>query len=273
MRPRHKLQPQRKPRYFLASLALHAFLAGLLIYFYSNFFSSRSQEQAHMEETADLPAPATDPENPIAREDSAQDSLIDQPPPIRPEPDREEKITELLEPLEEEVLLEPPPSVSLLENDTLTFSDPEQEPSQAPESPSAPETDYLPERLEESRPLIDESAPAQPEGSIIRAQFTTGIKQHEPIDRLGEIIPANKEGIKRLYYFTEVKNMYGKTIIHRWEHEGRIIAEVPLSIDSYQWRTYSSKALTPAMMGRWQVIITNEQGEPLHTDRFVYAEP
>ena len=272
MRPRYKLQSQRKPRYFLASLALHALLVGFFIYFYSNFSSSRSQEQAYREKTTDLPISTINPEKPIAREDSVQESLIEQPPPTPPEPDREERITELLEPLEKEVLLEPPPRVSLPESNHLTLSEPRQESPGRQENSPVLEANRSHER-EEASPLTEEPPSTQPEENILRAQLTTGVEQHEPVDQLGKVIPVNKRGVKRLYYFTEVINMYGRTIIHRWEYEGRVIAKVPLSIDSYQWRTYSSKALTPAMIGRWQVVVTDEQGKPLHTDNFVYKEP
>lgn len=108
---------------------------------------------------------------------------------------------------------------------------------------------------------------------VSRAQFTTGIKQQEPVDRVGPVILAKSNGIKQLYYFTEVKGMRGETITHRWEYEGQVVAKVQLQIGSNQWRTYSRKNFTPAMTGDWRVVVIDSQGKPIHAGHFVYTEP
>ncbi len=106
--------------------------------------------------------------------------------------------------------------------------------------------------------------------NIVRAQLTNGIKNREPIDRADNIISTSNQEFKRLFYFTEFRNMKGQKIIHRWEHEGRIEAEIKFNVDGNRWRVYSSKNLIPSMEGEWKIIITNATGKVLLTDGFVY---
>lgn len=106
--------------------------------------------------------------------------------------------------------------------------------------------------------------------NVIRAQLTNGIKNREPIDRAENVISTSNQGFKRLFYFTEFRNMKGQKIIHRWEHEGRIEAEIKFNVGGNRWRVYSSKNLIPSMEGEWKIIITNATGKVLLTDGFVY---
>jgi type II secretory pathway predicted ATPase ExeA len=104
---------------------------------------------------------------------------------------------------------------------------------------------------------------------VVRAQFTTGIREHEPINQLGPVIQAAEA--RQLYYFTELRNMRGETITHRWEHEGRVVTKVPFRIESDSWRVYSRKQLTPATRGNWLVVVTNSKGEVIRRDSFKYG--
>jgi type II secretory pathway predicted ATPase ExeA len=104
---------------------------------------------------------------------------------------------------------------------------------------------------------------------VVRAQFTTGIREREPINQLGPVIQAAKAG--QLYYFTELRNMRGETITHRWEYEGRVVTEVPFRIKSDSWRVYSRKQLTPATKGNWLVVVTDSKGEVIRRDSFKYG--
>jgi hypothetical protein len=108
---------------------------------------------------------------------------------------------------------------------------------------------------------------------VTRAQFTTGIKEREPIDKVGSVFPINSQPLRTLYYFTEIVNMSGETITHRWERAGRLVAEVSLNIGSNRWRTWSSKDLTPVMKGSWRVVVSDSQGHVLKTDNFSYRGP
>ncbi len=108
---------------------------------------------------------------------------------------------------------------------------------------------------------------------VARAQFTNDIERREPIDRLEQVISANGDAAKRVYFFTELQDMRGETVTHRWEHRGQLIAEIQFKIGGNRWRVYSSKNLTSSMTGPWQVVVTNSKDEPIKTSSFVYKSP
>ncbi|MGH8501664.1 MAG: DUF2914 domain-containing protein [Gammaproteobacteria bacterium] len=134
----------------------------------------------------------------------------------------------------------------------------------------------------ESDPVESDMARLEtaPEGSepssgvdhIARAQFTTRIEGREPVDRVEAVFSSNGQALRTLFYFTEITGLSGETVTHRWEHEGRVMAEVSFDIGSDRWRVYSSKDLTEAMTGEWRVVVTDSQGQVIKTDSFAYDE-
>lgn len=297
MRPKGNSQPRKKPIYFLASMVLHLLLGGLLIYFYSSFpFPSGEESTEALIATAggkSLIPPQPPPPSPISGTSSPAASVpenkeimlekIKEPGSLdgnaRPEilqpaaPASEDKpVAIALPPSQPEKKLPGREGAIAKESGADkglkpdTFRSKRYSPTPAPHSGNK----------EKAKPRLT-TRPALPavlsKIGVSRAQFTTGIKQREPIDRVGPVIPAKGNGIKQIYYFTEIKGMRGETLTHRWEREGQVVAEVQLQIGSNQWRTYSRKNLTPAMTGGWRVVVIDSQGKPIHAGRFVYAEP
>ena len=66
---------------------------------------------------------------------------------------------------------------------------------------------------------------------------TTAIAEREPQDSITEI----SSDLTRIFYFTEIREMAGETVIHRWEFGGEVLAEVPFEVGGPRWRAYSSK--------------------------------
>lgn len=110
--------------------------------------------------------------------------------------------------------------------------------------------------------------PLGPSSKVARAQFTTAIDEREPIDHLESVIPIEEGGMRRIFYFTELRDMGGKTVTHRWEYEGRVMAEINFDVGSDQWRVYSSKRLLPSLTGEWRVVVTDSQGRVLKVSEF-----
>lgn len=110
------------------------------------------------------------------------------------------------------------------------------------------------------------SRPASKE-RIARALFTTDIVNHEPIDRV--LVLSNAK--ERVYFFTDLRHMQGKTIIHRWIYKGKVVASVPFKVKGPRWRVYSSKQLDPHDLGKWTVVITDGNGWPLKAGIFRYV--
>jgi len=119
-----------------------------------------------------------------------------------------------------------------------------------------------------SRGVAGESTGAEePAGSVPRGVFTTAVVEREPTDRVDTL--ANDA--TQIYYFTELRDLDGRAVTHRWEQGGEVRAEVEFLVGGDRWRVYSSKKLDPAWLGEWTVSVVDEAGNVLRQDRFVYV--
>ena len=107
--------------------------------------------------------------------------------------------------------------------------------------------------------------------SVARAQFATGIANREP----SGVFTSLKNDVERVFHFTDLRGMAGRTITHRWEWNDQVMAEVHFEVRGQRWRVFSSKNLEPSWLGEWSVFVVDESGRILSTERFWYlrAEP
>jgi hypothetical protein len=108
--------------------------------------------------------------------------------------------------------------------------------------------------------------PSLEEAAVARAQFTTAIENREPVDRVLTIAPP----VDEIFFFTDVRNLQGQTILHRWEYGGEVVSQVPFVVEGPRWRVFSKKSLKPDQTGEWSVTVLDETGWPLHTEVFLY---
>ena len=106
------------------------------------------------------------------------------------------------------------------------------------------------------------------EGSVVKAVFTTGVVDREPVDEVNSVYSDTK----KLFFFTDIRNMQGKTVLHRWLHNGQIRAEVSFEVGGPRWRTYSSKNLSDEWLGNWKAEVLDSEGNRLHEAEFVYLK-
>jgi hypothetical protein len=106
----------------------------------------------------------------------------------------------------------------------------------------------------------------EPVGSVARAIITTEIMDREPVDSIDTLSNDHNQ----VFFFTELENLSGQTITHRWEYAGETMAEVPLEIGAARWRTYSSKTLHQGWLGEWKVSVIDEEGRELSSTTFNY---
>ncbi|MDH5407584.1 MAG: DUF2914 domain-containing protein [Gammaproteobacteria bacterium] len=104
-------------------------------------------------------------------------------------------------------------------------------------------------------------------GDVVRALFTTTIKNNEPQNEV-LILENNK---KNIFFFTELRNMQGRTVIHRWEYNGKVIKEKKIKVSKKRVRVSSSHSLSPKQTGKWTVVVTNDKGWPLKAAIFKYV--
>ena len=114
----------------------------------------------------------------------------------------------------------------------------------------------------------DAAAVAAPTGKVARSAFTSEIADREPVDQ----ITALENDVTSIYFFSELIGLEGQTVVHRWEHNGEMLAEVPFEVGGPRWRVYSSKKLDPLWLGEWSVRVVDGAGNELSLDRFTYSK-
>jgi hypothetical protein len=97
------------------------------------------------------------------------------------------------------------------------------------------------------------------EEAVSRAVYTSGVTERQPVDELTQVPAA----LERLYFFSEVRNLQGQTITHRWEQGGRTVLEVPFEVKAARWRVWSSKEIQPNAVGEWSVAVVDQNGREL----------
>jgi len=120
----------------------------------------------------------------------------------------------------------------------------------------------------EDKNTTDASAPEMMAntGTVSRASFTSAVENREPVDQLSSI--NNNQG--EIMYFTELRDMAGQSVTHRWEHDGKVMAEVPFNVGGNRWRVYSSKKLDPSWTGSWKASVISASGETMSVSTFNY---
>jgi len=109
-------------------------------------------------------------------------------------------------------------------------------------------------------------APARNE-YVARATFTTAIVNREPVDRVLVLAPP----VTEIYFFTDLRNLKGRTVTHRWRYRGEVVSQVPFAVEGDRWRVYSKKLLPPDSFGEWSVTVSDDAGLPLYVELFRYA--
>ena len=105
-------------------------------------------------------------------------------------------------------------------------------------------------------------------GSVARAIFTSQIVDREPVDTL-TTIPNTQD---KIYFFSDLRDLEGQIITHRWEYNKQVMAEVKFKVGGPRWRVYSSKNLVPDWTGEWTVVVLDESGWPLKASIFEYTQ-
>ena len=106
---------------------------------------------------------------------------------------------------------------------------------------------------------------AAPQPSAL-AQFTTAVENREPIDQVTFV----SNDVRKIFFFSDLRDLAGRTVIHRWIHGGETQAEVSFDVGGPRWRVWSSKDLLPDWIGDWTVEIVSD-GEVIAAETFTYS--
>jgi hypothetical protein len=75
--------------------------------------------------------------------------------------------------------------------------------------------------------------------------------------------------VGKLYAFTRIVGAEGDTrVYHKWYYGDVLVADVPLTIRSGDWRTWSTKNVQPDWTGDWRLVVVSEDGSILGTVKF-----
>ena len=130
----------------------------------------------------------------------------------------------------------------------------------APAEPEAAAADSMPAKsapAAKTEPAVEQAGFSR--GSVVRSIFTTGVQNREPVDKLNN----SASDTKQVFYFSELRDMSGQMATHRWEHDGKVIAEVKFNVRGPRWRVWSSKSFVPSWAGDWKVSVVNGAGETI----------
>jgi len=111
-----------------------------------------------------------------------------------------------------------------------------------------------------------QAAAAAASGAVKRAVICSGVAEREPADALTSVPAATG----KIFCFTEIAGMEGKTITHRWVKDGATVAEIPISVGAARWRCYSTKTIA-GMAGAWTVEIIDDAGSKIGEAAFTVA--
>ncbi len=101
------------------------------------------------------------------------------------------------------------------------------------------------------------------------AQFTTAVENREPIDQVTFV----SNDVQKIYFFSDLRGLDGRSVTHRWIHGGETKAEVVFEVRGPRWRVWSSKELLEDWLGDWTVEIVTDEGEVIAAETFTYSAP
>lgn len=116
--------------------------------------------------------------------------------------------------------------------------------------------------------LVDVVMAESFDGDVIRAMFTTKLKNNEPVNEV--LIIENT--VRKIYFFSAVKGMQGQTITHRWETRGEKVFVQRFKVSSNSENLISQIELDPSRIGEWMVVMSDEKGWPIKATMFKYVK-
>jgi hypothetical protein len=136
------------------------------------------------------------------------------------------------------------------------------------------ETIYLFSRPDQSRQAhtlsgtqaYGDPAASSPTGdmrvTVARAMLTSEIRDREPVDRLSGSMQSSDKDTLTVYFFTELRGGdAGEMVLHRWQHNGITVTEVPFRIgDTERGRVFSKRIITAEDAGDWMATVVDQSG-------------
>ncbi len=107
-----------------------------------------------------------------------------------------------------------------------------------------------------------------PHENISNAVFALNVEDRVPIN----IVEEADNSLGKIYFFTNIRNLDGERITHRWIYKDKIMADVSFDINGPRWRVWSSKNLWYTWIGKWKVQVLRMDGSLLYEKIFNYTD-
>ena len=107
-----------------------------------------------------------------------------------------------------------------------------------------------------------------PHENISNAVFALDVEDRVPIN----IVEESDNSLGKIYFFTNIRNLSGERITHRWIYQGRVMADVSFNINGPRWRVWSTKNLRHTWIGEWRVEVLTDDGSMLYEKVFNYMD-
>ncbi len=118
------------------------------------------------------------------------------------------------------------------------------------------------------------SAAAAPAAShVTRALLAANIAEREPVALIDTNRPLQLGTPTALFYFTELRDLNGRRVVHRWYHNGTMVKERAIDVGAIRWRTWSRHVLDDLSGGDWKVELVDSQGAVLAESHWQVAAP
>ncbi len=93
------------------------------------------------------------------------------------------------------------------------------------------------------------------------AVITTEIRKRYPTD---EVVTLDNPH-RAISFFTEIRDMAGTTVTHRWIYKGKVQFQASFNVLSKKWRVWSTQLLPRDKPGQWTIQVVDQDGKVLET--------
>jgi hypothetical protein len=88
---------------------------------------------------------------------------------------------------------------------------------------------------------------------VARVQLAARKQGLEPGPPIDLPVRLSQGQARKIYFFTELRGLNGRSVLHRWEWNGRMMKERQLRPASELWRAYTAMTIGGDMRGSWRV--------------------
>lgn len=103
---------------------------------------------------------------------------------------------------------------------------------------------------------------------VQKATVTTAVNNQQPVNDFAETIPKY---VREVYFHTQLLSAKEQTIYHRWRYNSRYLDTIPLKITSDNQAIWSSKKMSSAWQGQWDLEVLNSQQQVIYRKSFTYG--